>query len=97
MGRGFSHGNGRNGKEMQQLQTGRTQSFRQEEDWSTPATVERRETDVERHESSRAPPPPPAPPPTDERLFTNWSSMDSPRERITQQDEIPRNIETNIN
>ena len=45
---------------MQQVQTGRTQQDRQEEDWSIPANVERRENDMERHESPRAPPPPPA-------------------------------------
>ena len=96
-GRNFSRGNGGNGIEVQQLQSERTQSNRQEEEWSTPTTVERRETDIERHESPRAPPSPPAPPPTDERLFTNWSSMESPRERIIQHDDIPRNTETNIN
>ena len=80
-GRGFSCGNGGNGIEVQQLQTGRTQPIRQEEVWSIPATVGRRETNIERCESPRTPPPPPAPPPTDERLFTDWSSMDSPRER----------------
>ena len=28
--------------------------------------------------------PPAAPPPTEERLFTDWSSEDSPRERANQ-------------
>ena len=28
--------------------------------------------------------PPAAPPPTEERLFTDWSSEDSPRERASQ-------------
>ena len=92
-GRGFSCGNG---IEVQQVQTGRTHPNRQKEDWSTPATTERRETDIGRHESPRAPPPP-APPPTDERLFTDWSSMDSPRERISQCDNIARHAESNIN
>ena len=35
-------------------------------------------------ETPRAPPSPPAPPPTDNRLFTDWSSIDSPRERTSQ-------------
>ena len=96
-GRGFSRGNGGNGIEVQQLQTGRTQPNRQEEDWSTPTTVERRETDIERHESPRAPPPPSAPPPTDERLLTDWSSIDSSRERTLQCDNIVRNVASNIN
>ena len=80
---------------MQQVQTGRTQQGRLEENWSTPANVQRRETDIGRHESPRAPPP--APPPTDERLVTDWSSIDSPRERISQLDNIAGNAKSNIN
>ena len=80
---------------MQQLQTGRTQQDKQEEEWSIPTNVERRENDVERHESLRVPPPP-APPPTEDRLFMDWSSMDSPRERTSQHDVSARNIELNI-
>ena len=62
MGRGFSHDNGGNGYGIQQIQTGRIQSSRPEEEWSTPAVLERRELDIERCKSPRAPPPPPAPP-----------------------------------
>ena len=76
LGRGFSHGNG---IEVQQTPTARTQPDRQEEDWSIPTNVERRENDIERCETPRDPPPP-ALPPTEDRLFTNWSSIDSPRE-----------------
>ena len=39
--------------------------------------------DIVRHESLRAPPPP-APSPTEDRLFMDWSSIDSPRERALQ-------------
>ena len=46
LGRGFSHGNG---IEVQQAPTGRSQPDRQEEDWSIPTNVERRENDIERH------------------------------------------------
>ena len=91
-GRGFSHGNG---IEVQQTPTGRSQFDRQEEDWSTPTNVERRENDTERHETSRAPPPP-APPPTDDRLFTDWSSIDSHRERASQHNVSARSVEPNI-
>ena len=80
---------------MQHVQTGRTQQDRREEDWPLPANVERRENDTERYVSPRAPPP--APSPTDNRLFTDWSSIDSPRERMSQCDGLARNTELNIN
>ena len=80
---------------MHQVQTERTQQDRQEEEWSIPTNVERRENDTERHESPRAPPP--APPPTEDRLFTDWSSTDSPRERTSQCNVSARNTEQNIN
>ena len=51
-----------NGIEVQQMPTGRTQPDRQEEDWSIPTNVERRENDTEMCETPRAPPPPPPPP-----------------------------------
>ena len=91
-GRGFSHGNG---IEVQQAPTGRSQPDRQEEDWSMPTNVERRENDIERHETSQAPPPN-VPPPTEDRLFTDWSSIDSPRERASQCNASARNVEPNI-
>ena len=78
--RGFSCGNG---IEVQQAPTGRSQPDRQEEDWSMPTNVERRGNDAERHETSQAPPPN-VPPPMEDRLFTAWSSIDSPRERESQ-------------
>ena len=63
-GRGYSQGNGVG---AQQAPTDRPQPDRQEEDWSIPANVERRE-DTERHETSQAPPPD-VPPPLEERFF----------------------------
>ena len=92
LGRGFSHGNG---IEVHQAQIGRNQHDRQEEDWSIPTNIERRENDTERHVTPRAPPPP-APPPTEDRLFTNWSSIDSPRERTSQHNVSARSVEPNI-
>ena len=53
-GRGYSQGNR---TETQQATTDRTQPARQEEDWSVPATVERRESDTERHGITQPPPP----------------------------------------
>ena len=93
LGRGFSHGNG---IEVHQVQKGRTQQDRQVEEWSIPTNVERREIDTERHESPRAPPPP-APPPTEDRLFTDWSSIDSLRERTSQCNVSAGNTKLNIN
>ena len=48
-----------------------------------------------RHETLQASPPD-VPPPTDERLFTDWSSIDSPRERVTQCSQSARSVEPNI-
>ena len=36
------------------------------------------------------------PPPTEDRLFTNWSSIDSPRERTSQHNVSARSVEPNI-
>ena len=38
--------------------------------------------------------PPAAPSPAEERLFTSWSSEGSPRERVTQQIQSARSIES---
>ena len=89
--RGYSQGND---IRAEQAPTDRPQPGRQEEDWSIPTNVERRE-DTERHETSQAPPPD-VPPPTEERLFTNWSSIDSPRERVTQHNQSARSVEPNM-
>ena len=34
------------------------------------------------------------PPPTEERLYTDWSSEDSPRERVSQQIQSARGVES---
>ena len=36
------------------------------------------------------------PPPTEDRLFTDWSSIDSPRERVSQHNLSARSVEPNI-
>ena len=83
MGRGFSHGNGREIRgEISQVNTERDQQDRQEEEWSVPTSIERREDDTVRQESHRAPP---TPPPSEDRLFTDWSSLDSPQARTSPQ------------
>ena len=59
-----------------------------------PTNVERREDEIERCETSQAHPPN-VPPPTEDRLFTDWSSTDSPRERETQCNLSTRSVEPN--
>ena len=56
-----------------------------------PANIERRENETERLEISQAPPPN-VPPPTEDRLFTDWSSIDSPRERVAQHNQSARSV-----
>ena len=56
-------------------ETQRDQQERWEEEWSVLASIERREGDTVRQELHRAPP---TPPPSGNRLFTDWSSLDSP-------------------
>ena len=90
--RGYSQSNG---IEAQQAPTDRSQPDRQEEDWSVPVNVERRENETERLEISQAPPPN-VPPPMEDRLFIDWSSIDSPRERVPQHNQSARSVEPNI-
>ena len=53
------------------------------------------ENDSDRHETPRDPPPP-APPPIEDRLFMDWSSIDSPRESASQHYVSARSMEPNI-
>ena len=91
-GRRFSHGNR---IDVQQAPIGRSQPDRQEEDWSIPINVKRRKNDTERCETPQAPPPNVLPP-TEDRLFSDWSSIDSPRERASQCNVSARSVEPNI-
>ena len=91
---GFGRGNGQDNhvRPQQQTPTDRPQPARQEDEWSLPPTVERRD-DAERWQTTQMSPPA-APPPTEERLFTNWSSEGSPRERVNQQIQSARSVES---
>ena len=91
LGRGFSQGNG---IEVQQVPTDRPQPDRQGEDWSMPTNIERRENGAKRHKTSQAPPPN-VPPPTEDRLFTDRSRNNSPRERETHHNLSARSVEPN--
>ena len=76
MGRGFSHGNGREIRgEINQIYNARDQQNRQEEEWSVSASIERREDITLRRELQRASP---TSPHSEDRLFTDWSSLDLP-------------------
>ena len=77
---------------QQQASTDRPQPARQEDEWSLPPTVERRD-DAGRRQTTHMSPPA-APPPTEERLFTDWSSEGSPRERANQQIQSARSVES---
>ena len=81
---GFSrgHNRGNNVRAQQQAPTDRPQQINQEDEWSLPTNIKRRD-DMERCQTTQVPPPA-APPPTEERLFTNWSSEGCPRERANQ-------------
>ena len=57
----------------------RNQQKRQEDEWSVPASIERREDNTLRRESQRAP----TSPHSEDRIFTDWSSLDSPRARTS--------------
>ena len=93
LGRGLSCGNGSKVNQVHIARIQQDRQDRQEEEWSVPSNVERRGNDMERHESPRAPPTPPS----EDRLFTDWSSIGSPRERTSPQDASVRDIVPNIN
>ena len=88
--RGYAQGD--NTRMQQQTSTDRPQLARQEDGWSSPTNIERRD-DTERHHMSQAPPSE-VPPPTEERLFTDWSSENSPRERVAQHVQSARSVES---
>ena len=83
---GFSRGKGQNNnvRASQQAPIDRPQPIRQEDEWSLPPTVERG-NNAEGQQMTQVSPPAVPPPPTEERLFTDWSSEGSPRERGTPQ------------
>ena len=91
---GLGRGNGRdNIRRPQQLtSTDRPQPARQEDEWSVPPTDEIRD-DAGRQQITQASSPA-APPPTKERLFTDWSSEGSPKERASQWLQSGRSVES---
>ena len=67
------------------MHNARDQQNRQENKWSVPASIERKVNTL-RRQSQRAPP---TSPHSEDRLFTDWSSLDSPQIRTS-----PRYIST---
>ena len=91
--RGFARGNNQNDtiRPRQPAPIDRPTPIRQEDEWSIPPTVERRD-DAERCQIASTSFPV-APPPTEEQLFTDWSSEGSPRERNNQCVPSARSVE----
>ena len=91
---GFGRGNGRdnNVRPQQQAPADRPQLARQEDEWSLPPNVDRRD-DTERQWTTQTSPPA-VTPPAEERLFTDWSSEGSPRERVNQRIQSARSVES---
>ena len=77
-----------------EVNTERDQQDRRDEEWSIWASIEIREESPVRQESHRTSP---TPPPSEDRLFTDWSSLDSPHARTSPQNASVREIEQNIN
>ena len=76
------------------MHNAREQQNTQEDEWSVPASVERRENNILRRELQRAPPTSPC---SDDRLFTDWSSLDSPQTRTSPRNVSVRDIEQDGN
>ena len=91
--RGFARGIDQDNtvRPQQPTSTDRPTPIRQEDEWSIPPPVERRD-DAERCQIASMSFPA-APPPTEERLFTDWSSEDSPRDRNNQCIQSARSVE----
>ena len=82
-GRGFPHGNGRGNGDSHQVASERDHRDRWEEEWSILASVGRREDSLVGQELPHWTPPAPAP--SEDRFFTDWSSIGSPHVRMPPQ------------
>ena len=74
--------NGRDRRTQPLTSTNGSQPVRQDDEWLVPPAIERSD-DAERRQVTQTSPSA-APPPMEERLFTDWSSKNSPRERANQ-------------
>ena len=92
--RGFFHGNGRGVLRETHQTTSESEQRDRQEVWSIPASIERRDDSLIRQGFQRTPP---TPSPSEERLFTNWSSSESPHARTSPQSVPIRETGQNIN
>ena len=77
---GIGRGNGRAVRSQHPVSIERPIPNRQDDEWSSPPPIDERRSDTERYQTESMAFPA-APPPTEERVFTDWSSEGSPRER----------------
>ena len=91
--RGFAREIGQDNttRPQQPTSTDRPAPIRQEDEWSISPPVERRDDAVNCQIALTSSPA--APPPTEERLFTDWSSEGSPRDRNNQRIQSARSVE----
>ena len=95
-GRGLSCGNrGGTRRESHLTMSEKDQRDRQEEEGSIPASVGRRDDSLVGQESPHRTPP--APTPSEDRFFTNWSSLGSPHVRMPPQSVPVRETGPDIN
>ena len=71
----------------------RNQQDRQEEEWSVPTSIEQRGDNTVRQELQRAP----TSPHSEDRLFTDWNSLDSPQARTLPRNASVRELEQDQN
>ena len=83
-------------RSQQPVSIDRAMPIRQDDKWSTPPPIDEKRSDTERCQIVSMSVPA-APPPTEERLFPDWSSEGSPRERSMQHIQTAQNVETSEN
>ena len=90
---GFGRGNGHAVRSQQPVSIERPIPNRQDDEWSSPPPIDERRSDTERHQVELMSFPA-APPPTEERVFMDWSSEGSPRERSVQCIQTAQSVES---
>ena len=94
LGRGFFHGNGRGAVRETNWTVSKSEQSDIQEEWSILESVERRDDSPVRWGLHRTSPTPPS---SKDRLFTDWSSLESPCARTLAQSVPVRETGQNIN